>query len=60
MRAERDILIDASPEEIWELVSNPDNYDRFWHGLTRLERRRDHRRREAIGHGAEQTARRVP
>jgi acyl-CoA synthetase (AMP-forming)/AMP-acid ligase II/carbon monoxide dehydrogenase subunit G len=39
MRVERDILIDASPEEIWELVKNPDNYDRFWHGLTRLERK---------------------
>jgi acyl-CoA synthetase (AMP-forming)/AMP-acid ligase II/carbon monoxide dehydrogenase subunit G len=41
MRVERDILIDASPEEIWELVSNPDEYDRFWHGLTRLERKND-------------------
>ena len=41
MRVERDILIDASPAEIWELVSNPDNYDRFWHELTRLERKND-------------------
>ena len=41
MRVERDILIDASPEEIWEVVSDPDNYDRFWHGLTRLERKND-------------------
>jgi len=41
MRVERDILIDASPEEIWELVSNPGNYERFWHGLTRLERKND-------------------
>src|SRR5215218_8544593 len=41
MRVERDILIDASPEEIWELVSNPDTYDRFWHALTRLERKND-------------------
>jgi acyl-CoA synthetase (AMP-forming)/AMP-acid ligase II/uncharacterized membrane protein len=41
MRVERDILIDASPEEIWELVSNPDEYGRFWHGLTRLERKND-------------------
>jgi fatty-acyl-CoA synthase len=39
MRVERETLIDASPEEIWELVSNPDNYNRFWHGLTRLERK---------------------
>src|SRR5215218_3891961 len=43
MRVERDILIDASPEEIWELVSNPDTYDRFWHALTRLERKNDER-----------------
>jgi acyl-CoA synthetase (AMP-forming)/AMP-acid ligase II/uncharacterized protein YndB with AHSA1/START domain len=41
MRVERDILIDASPAEIWELVSNPDNYDGFWHELTRLERKND-------------------
>jgi acyl-CoA synthetase (AMP-forming)/AMP-acid ligase II/carbon monoxide dehydrogenase subunit G len=41
MRAERDILIDADPEEIWELVANPDEYERFWHGLTRLERKND-------------------
>jgi acyl-CoA synthetase (AMP-forming)/AMP-acid ligase II/carbon monoxide dehydrogenase subunit G len=41
MRVERDILIDASPEEIWELVSNPDEYARFWHGLTRMERKND-------------------
>ena len=39
MRVERDIAIDAAPEQIWELVSNPDNYDGFWHGITRLERR---------------------
>jgi len=41
MRVERDILIDASCEEIWELVSEPDNYGRFWHELTRLERKND-------------------
>jgi acyl-CoA synthetase (AMP-forming)/AMP-acid ligase II/uncharacterized protein YndB with AHSA1/START domain len=41
MRVERDIHIDASPEEIWELVSHPDNYDRFWHKLSRLERKND-------------------
>jgi acyl-CoA synthetase (AMP-forming)/AMP-acid ligase II/uncharacterized protein YndB with AHSA1/START domain len=41
MRVERDILIDASGEEIWKLVSEPDNYDRFWHDLTRLERKND-------------------
>ncbi|MEA2406437.1 MAG: hypothetical protein QOE69_556 [Thermoleophilaceae bacterium] len=41
MRVERDILVDASPEEIWELVSDPGNYESFWHGITRLERRND-------------------
>jgi acyl-CoA synthetase (AMP-forming)/AMP-acid ligase II/uncharacterized protein YndB with AHSA1/START domain len=41
MRVERDILIDASPEEIWALVSKPDTYDRFWHQLTRLERKNE-------------------
>ncbi len=41
MRVEREILIDASREEIWELVAEPDNYDRFWHELTRLERKND-------------------
>jgi acyl-CoA synthetase (AMP-forming)/AMP-acid ligase II/carbon monoxide dehydrogenase subunit G len=41
MRVERDIAIDASREEIWELVAEPCNYDRFWHGLTRLERKND-------------------
>jgi acyl-CoA synthetase (AMP-forming)/AMP-acid ligase II/uncharacterized membrane protein len=39
MRVERDVLIDASPEEIWELVRDPGSYDRFWHGLTRLDRK---------------------
>jgi acyl-CoA synthetase (AMP-forming)/AMP-acid ligase II/carbon monoxide dehydrogenase subunit G len=46
MRAERDINIDAPPEKIWELVSSPDNYGRFWHGLTRLERKN---KEEALG-----------
>ncbi|HEY7453202.1 MAG TPA: AMP-binding protein [Thermoleophilaceae bacterium] len=41
MRVEREITVDASPEEIWELVSDVDGYDRFWHGITRLERRND-------------------
>ena len=46
MRVDRDILIDASPEEIWELVRDPGGYDRFWHGLTRLERRN---KKEGLG-----------
>ena len=41
MRVERDIAIDASREEAWDLVSEPDNYSRFWHGLTRLDRKND-------------------
>ena len=39
MRVERDIDIDASREEIWELIAKPDNYESFWHGLTRLDRK---------------------
>ena len=46
MRAERDINIDAPREKIWELVSSPDNYDRFWHGITRLERKN---KKEGLG-----------
>ncbi len=41
MRVERDIRIDASREEIWEVISRLDNYDRFWHGLTRLDRKNE-------------------
>jgi acyl-CoA synthetase (AMP-forming)/AMP-acid ligase II/carbon monoxide dehydrogenase subunit G len=41
MRVERDIAIDAPREEIWELVANPDNYPRFWNGLTRLDRKNE-------------------
>ena len=47
MSVERDITIDASREEIWELVANPDNYPRFWHGLTRLDRKNDEHGRGA-------------
>ncbi|HET8821015.1 MAG TPA: AMP-binding protein [Thermoleophilaceae bacterium] len=41
MRVERDIRIDASREEIWKLISRPDTYDGFWHGLTRLDRKNE-------------------
>ena len=41
MRVQRDIRIDASREEIWELISRPDTYDAFWHGLTRLDRKNE-------------------
>jgi acyl-CoA synthetase (AMP-forming)/AMP-acid ligase II/carbon monoxide dehydrogenase subunit G len=47
MRVERDITIDASREEIWELVANPDNYPSFWQGLTRLDRKNDEHGRGA-------------
>ena len=39
MRVERDIAIDAPPEKIWELISEPENHDSLWHAITRLERR---------------------
>ena len=41
MRVERDITINVPREDVWELVSQPDNLDRFWHNLTRLERKND-------------------
>ena len=41
MRAERSIGIDASREQVWELVSSPDNYPGFLHGLSRLERKNE-------------------
>jgi fatty-acyl-CoA synthase len=43
MRVERDITIDAPREAIWELVASPDSYPRFWHGLTRLDRKNEER-----------------
>ena len=43
MRVERNITVDASREEVWELVSEPDNLDRFWHSLTRLDRKNEER-----------------
>src|SRR5215208_2517882 len=38
MRVERQCVIDASREEIWELVSDPGNYSRFMHGITQFEK----------------------
>ena len=43
MRVEKDISLDAGRAEVWELVSEPDNYSGFWHGLTRLDRKNDER-----------------
>ena len=36
---ERTYSLDADREEVWELVSEPDNLS-FWHGLTRLDRKK--------------------
>jgi acyl-CoA synthetase (AMP-forming)/AMP-acid ligase II/uncharacterized membrane protein len=41
MRVEKSTAIDASREEIWELVADPCRYPGFMHGVTRLERKRD-------------------
>ncbi|MFL5826561.1 MAG: AMP-binding protein [Thermoleophilaceae bacterium] len=37
MRVEECIVIDASPEEIWERITDPDRYREFMHGITRWE-----------------------
>ena len=36
MRVEKSILIDASREDVWELISDPCKYSRFMSGLTRV------------------------
>ena len=41
MRVERSIRIAASREQVWELVSSPDNYPGFLYGLSRLERKNE-------------------
>jgi acyl-CoA synthetase (AMP-forming)/AMP-acid ligase II/carbon monoxide dehydrogenase subunit G len=41
MRLEQHELIDASRDEIWELISNPCLYPRLMQGVTRLERKGD-------------------
>ncbi|HLM08580.1 MAG TPA: AMP-binding protein [Thermoleophilaceae bacterium] len=43
MRVERSELVDAPRDRVWELVSDPGNYPRFLHGLSRLERKNDAR-----------------
>jgi len=35
MRIERSIDIFASPEQVWKLVDDPDEYTRFMAGITR-------------------------
>ncbi len=41
MRIEKSVVIDASREEVWELVSNPLLYPRFMHGVTQLAQSAD-------------------
>src|SRR3954464_10400275 len=41
MRIEKRCVIDASREEIWELVSNPSNYHGFMHNFTVSEQEGD-------------------
>ena len=41
MRIEREILIDAAREAVWELISDPTAYPRFVHNLSRCEQRGD-------------------
>jgi acyl-CoA synthetase (AMP-forming)/AMP-acid ligase II/carbon monoxide dehydrogenase subunit G len=36
MRIDKSIVIDASPDEVWELVSDPRCYRRFMHHITEL------------------------
>ncbi|MEA2373889.1 MAG: hypothetical protein QOD53_352, partial [Thermoleophilaceae bacterium] len=37
MRVEKHIVVDASQEEVWELIDNPENYTRLVAGVTRWE-----------------------
>jgi uncharacterized membrane protein len=37
MRIERQCVIDAPREKVWELVSDPEQYPRFMHGITRFD-----------------------
>jgi acyl-CoA synthetase (AMP-forming)/AMP-acid ligase II/uncharacterized membrane protein len=41
MRVEKTIVIDASREELWELIADPCGYPRFMHGVTGLSRKAD-------------------
>ena len=41
MRVEKTTVIDASREEIWDLISDPCLYPRFMHGVTGLKRKDD-------------------
>jgi acyl-CoA synthetase (AMP-forming)/AMP-acid ligase II/uncharacterized membrane protein len=37
MRVEKSVVIDASREDIWELIADPCNYPRFMRGFTRVK-----------------------
>ena len=37
MRVEQKAVINAPREEVWEFINNPDNYTRFFTGITRWE-----------------------
>jgi acyl-CoA synthetase (AMP-forming)/AMP-acid ligase II/uncharacterized membrane protein len=49
MRVEKSIVIDASREDVWKLISDPREYPRFMRALTRVQLRSDER---ATGLGA--------
>jgi len=37
MRIDESVTIDASPEEIWEIVTDPEQYAKFADSITRWE-----------------------
>ena len=37
MRVEQKIFIEASPEDIWEFITDPKNFRRFMEGITRWD-----------------------
>ena len=41
MRIERERIVDAPRERVWELVSDPARYPGFFHGITRLDLKGD-------------------
>ena len=41
MRIEREAIVDAPRETVWEIVSDPSAYPAFMHGISRFELRGD-------------------
>ena len=37
MRVERELVVNAPREQVWDYISNPDNYTLFFSGITRWE-----------------------